>query len=394
LALYVALGGVLWIGDYSIGTIKVLIFVLLLISCFRYFTKRENLKGLSFFLLIYSSLVFLMVMNGSELSPLFLWGPLENYMLFVIGYNLSREDRVNNRDIKIAIVIIGFLCFLTVTNFLLGIPNWTSPIELNRIASLNKMTGGSFVASKLYQTGFGLARTGWGNSIAPFVPLAFLLYKECQQQRWMTLLLTISIILSILFCGSRGAVLVTTITIFLFSYKMRYLKFFRYATIIFPIIVLLLWELSFLYEEQLIEYYRLGSGDITTGRSEQYAYIGQMFDRMGMFGLGLNGTYSFLKSVGLPYNIHNAYVNIFLQFGWITGILFAFFVLIVVGYVVREFVKAKDISMICLCLILISGIVSSFYEPMGVWGTRCWYSVWWVALGIFWNKKTISMVWN
>lgn len=131
LAIYVALGGVLWFCSYSIWIIKALTLVLLLISCRTFFTERECMKGLSFFLLIYSALILSMMMNGSELFPLFLWGPVENYLLFVIGYNISKDDEINEMYPTMAILIIGFFCFLTVTNFLSGFPDWISPMELD-----------------------------------------------------------------------------------------------------------------------------------------------------------------------------------------------------------------------------------------------------------------------
>ena len=392
-AIYLSLGGVVWFYNTSIGVYKSLILLFLLFLCRRFFTKA-NLYGWGFTVFLLVLLYISHEMSGKDFSdflPLS-WGLIDNFIFFTIGYNFTKNGFVDADFSKTMLFSVSFFCLLTVTNFLFNTPDWISPIDVERTNKIYYDSRTIIENIPLYSSGFGLGRTGWGHTLALCIPFSLYFFLNNDRKVLPCILILITL-LSVILSGSRGAFL-SVLTIFCLYMAKKASKSFIsvvFLLVLFSPIILIYGEQIFNF---ITEHFRLDNSDISNKRFEQYSHIPNMINEMGVWGLGVGGTKLYLSNLGLDYSLHNNYIRIFLEHGWVVGLIGGCWVLFIMKLTILTILKEKQNTyQFCASCVIISGLISCFFEPNAVFLARTWYVVWWFSLGIIFNnyrKKKVN----
>ena len=109
------------------------------------------------------------------------WGIIENFILFLVGYNFAFSKFQDKGFLYVLLMPVSIACLMTISNFLTGIPNWYAPSQYSIAESVQ--ANQHFVMKSLYETGFSWSRNGWGNSLALYLPLCFIL-RNYTKKRW------------------------------------------------------------------------------------------------------------------------------------------------------------------------------------------------------------------
>ena len=127
LFLYLAIAPIAWFASSPIGIYKRILLVLLLIFSI---TKIKVILNKDFLLVLiaYSCLFTSVWINGLD-NDLFNFssGYIENILFFIIGCSIASKDTIINKIAPWTYYILALFCLLTITNFAIGIPAWTSP---------------------------------------------------------------------------------------------------------------------------------------------------------------------------------------------------------------------------------------------------------------------------
>lgn len=116
-----------------------------------------------------------------------------------------------------------------------------------------------------------------------------------------------------------------------------------------------------------------------------------MLSEGGLLGLGIHGTYNYLKHQGIHYDLHNTYLRIFCECGAIVGTVMIALAAWLLRSLCKDIWKNCDLEALCLPLVLLSGLFSGLWEPQAVFGTVNWWSLWWFVLGVYIaNKRFIN----
>ena len=219
-SIVLALGGVVWFANFSIGLYKIALSIILLILCFDYILKPKIKQSKYLLLLFFATIIsnIITTVSNADYNYLTLFAMVEHLILFIIGYHFARNNLITNKFIFSIILIIGTISSLTVTNYFIGIPNWISPIENLRIEELAEQNI-TLDAINLYSSGFGLGRTGWSTTLSLFIPLCLICIERQYMPKISKLLLCI-LLSSIIVSGSRGGMLsaCTILLIYNFHY--------------------------------------------------------------------------------------------------------------------------------------------------------------------------------
>ena len=374
MSIYLALGPIIWFASYSLGTVKRILFFLVIVSFLGCF-KPLKIKGLSFLLLtalyVFMSLVMTRSLGEDGLSS-FLLGVLEEYFFFVIGFNIAKTTFFNGSKYVGTIVLFPLVgALLTVMNYMVGVPNWTVPGEELRYAELSEF---GYEIRALWASGFSWGRNGWGCTLSLVLPLCFILRKKMH-----TYVAWLIIMSSIFLCGNRNGVLAATLSLALFLVLNRD-KANKRSTILLIVLavalVLTIFGISGIYST-----FRLDSSDITAGRSAQYLFIGEIIKEMGFWGLGFKGTNAFFATCGLgDHAFHNAYLNMVFQYGWIMIIFLLPIIVIAIKSIILG-LKDKNTVHASMALIIFSGLMLALFEPTVIFGSLGGYAIWWFAFG-------------
>lgn len=214
-AFYLAIGNVVWFAHFILGSLKLGLLALILLSTLGLFLNRRNYVGLGWFLLLLPFLLIALSKSTLQGAEGFDWlkGFFENYIFLFLGYAFLREGYDTQRLLRYIPLVTCTLCALIVSNFFFGFPNWTSPIAAE---AYRKAVAGGYMQAELVtmnSSGFGLGRTGWATTLASYLPLTlFFVHKKK-----VFLLGYVLIALAILLSASRGGLLLLlTITTVLF----------------------------------------------------------------------------------------------------------------------------------------------------------------------------------
>ena len=322
-------------------------------------------------------------MNGKNDNALSsYWGIFDNYLFFILGYTFFQEGLIQSKFLTIVTFVISIFCLLTISNYIFNIPNWISPIEQLRVELLSSQNV-EVDEIPLFSSGFGLGRTGWGHTIVLFLPICLLgIYKK----KKYSLIYFLCVLGSIIVCGSRGALFIALLLLLLFLHRISRKNGTRQIVIFFCLFFLVFVVLF--TSSWWITHFRLDANDLTTGREEQYSYIGTMLQDMPFWGLGVGGTHEFLNKYGISHDLHNTYVRIFLEYGVVVGFSLLLFAIYSFKRVLGEFLLHNKCDLkFCSALIVLSGLISAMIEPSAVFGARAWYVVWWFFLGVLYNKN-------
>lgn len=382
LVLFLGLGCVVWFSSFSLGLIKVLLMLLIISSHFNLLFRKTLYVNILYFVLIIFlvSITFLRepFSKSSEILLLY-YNYFENYFFYILGYYYVSNNNINNSFLKGIIYIITPFCFFTLLNFTLGIPNWHAPNIEEHYNDMNKM-GLKAELVTLSSSGFGLGRTGWATTLLQYLPLC-LAFRGRSSSLLIGIICFITIILSILVSGSKGGMLYSVILITIIICKLG-LK----GKIIFLSLLFIIVSFLFVNIDTFLDFFRLNSVDVTTGRGDQYKLIPLFYSMIRPFGIGVNGSSELMEAFGLNYSFHNVYLRILIDYGWFIGCLVIIFTFHLLTRIVKTLFLVnlrENRLMIISSLVLLSGILSGLTEPGAVFEARNWWVIWWFFLGIF-----------
>ncbi len=108
-----------------------------------------------------------------------------------------------------------------------------------------------------------------------------------------------------------------------------------------------------------------------------------MIRESGFFGLGIHGTYQFLKSQGIHYDLHNTYLRVLCECGVLVGLTMIGLAVWLLKTIYKDIKNETNLKSLTLPLLLLSGIMSGLWEPQAVFGSVNWWCLWWFALGVY-----------
>tara|TARA_R110002096_G_scaffold415027_1_gene616437 strand:+ start:855 stop:2078 length:1224 start_codon:yes stop_codon:yes gene_type:complete len=382
LAFNIGLGPVIWFMDFSLGSIKLILFISLILLHFKVLLYKKTYRYWNFFLIIIFLLFISLFkdLNYSNDKLLVLFTFIQNYYFFILGYYYINNNLISIRFIKSILSVVVFFCILTISNFIIGIPDWIQPFQIQKFEEMQVHNYERFT-SPLYSTGFGLARTGWATTLSQFIPLALIL-REFKNNIFGNLSLLI-ITSSIVFTGSRGGLLITLfiISIYIILRLPLIKQFLIFLAIISISLFLVYSENSFLYE-----FYRLDSDDISTGRAILYNFVPEMLYEGGILGLGYSGSINFFSDkINSSIAFHNVYLRLMVDYGFIFGLIIIFISMFIIFKIIKIYIFNYNIEIVLISFVLISGIISGFLEPSAMYEARYWWIPFWFFCGVILN---------
>jgi len=281
---------------------------------------------------------------------------------------------------------MAVLCWLTVTSKLLGVPVWVAPSVFN--------------SDPLYVSGFGSLRTGWSGGIALFIPVLLLLTSD-NRSTFISIIITLLAIAGIvgsqLTVAGRAGLLASLMIISLYSIV-------RVKKIYIVVIVLLMVVSVIPFSDYLLVHLRFdrlegsgGSADVlnhfSAGRIGSYIQALSWFAEKPFTGFG------FGQATFGGHEIHNFWLRLLVEGGVLLPATF-FSVLLAILFRLRKQFKMlknvndhelKDSSVsvykytnlnLSVLMIILCGVIISFFEPNVFLGSFQNTAIWWAAAGV------------
>lgn len=384
LTLYLALGSIVWFANFTLGSFKAILLILIILLHLPLFSKKSAYVNLTLFIFFITlvSISFQLKTNDNYLTSKFslYYTYFLNYFFYLLGYYYCRHNLIGRVSFRKIVYTVFPLCLLTIVNLFFNFPDWHAP---NVIEHFDKMESLGYQAelTQLYSSGFGLGRTGWATSLLQYLPLCLFFSFQEKNNRMFGYISFIIILFSIMISGSRGgffyAILLTILIIIKTKSSRKVFLIFILLTLLFSI---LLNSLDF------ISFYRLDSGDVTSGRGLQYLLIPEMVSQAGLFGLGIDGSYLFSRNYLIEHALHNVYARLLIDYGWILGggliimIIIIFFRTLKILFFIPY--KGNEVLYIAT-FVIIGGLLAGITEPGAIFEARSWWVIWWFELGIF-----------
>ena len=283
--------------------------------------------------------------------------------------------------------VLSLFCLITIVNFFTGIPAWNAP----SMQMIEKEMGVIIQEyDKLYQTGFSWSRSGWGISMSLFLPLLFLFNKQNTKNFRKVILAFIFVLFSLFLCGNRSGLLGFIIACFLIfqNDEINY-HFRKYKTKAYIIIAVLL----IVFTSFVIKNLRLDADDISANRLNMFVYLPNLIQGIEFWGIGMGESKELLRRVGaLDFQFHNTPINSIIEFGWLYGLSIVIIMISIFCQYLKRYKQDPQVAV--YGAILISGIVTSMFEPAAIFGYLGGYCLWWFAYGIFVAKYKHSNIIN
>ncbi len=375
--IYLGLGPVTWFAGIGFGMLKRVLLVLIVLS-FLPDIKGKPIKGVGRLLVIFSFLGISLWVNhsGNQDYTSLIIGVVENVLFFIIGYRFVQNGFLTSKVYKNVVSILAFFCFFTITNAIIGLPDWYTPYFQVLEASINRSL---LEYDKLWSTGFSWSRAGWGCSICLYIPLCVPLIKK-YDNRQLGILCLIIISISLIICGCRSGLVGVAFSMGVIMYALfRDKKSVRRELFLLLILLILL----IVFSNTLLEHFRIGTGDVSAGRLEQYERIPQLISIMPFWGLG-DGTLKewFEANIGQQHSLHNTYARNLIEYGWLYGVSILLLTFSIIFYYFRT-VKARIQEPLVFSSILITGSIAALFEPALIFGYLGGYCLWWFSFGAF-----------
>ena len=376
-AIYLGLGPVTWFAGFGFGMLKRVLLVLIVLL-FLPDVFGKTIKGVGKVIVLFFFLGISLWVNysGKNDYTSLIIGLIENLLFFIIGYRFIQKGFLTGKVLKIVVSILAFFCIFTISNAIIGIPDWYTPYFQTLEESLNRSL---YEYDKLWSTGFSWSRAGWGCSICLYLPICIPLIRDIKN-RSLGLICSFLIFVSLLICGCRSGLVGVVLSMGVILYALfRNKKAVMIKALLFIAIVII----ALVFSNSLLEHFRIGTGDVSAGRLEQYEKIPQLISLMPFWGFG-DGTLKdwFEAYIGQQHTLHNTYARSLIEYGWLYGITLLFITLYIIKYYLKA-VKARIEQPLIFSSVLITGLVAALFEPALIVGYLGGYCLWWFAFGVF-----------
>lgn len=380
ITLFLALGNIVWFANFTLGTVKIVLMILIVILNINVFLNPRNYVGFFWFLILTPFLIFTAVNSHGTVNDKIYWlyGFAENYLFLMLGYSCFVRGEDVGRMLKMIVPLTVFFCVLIIGNFIWGVPHWVSPIAK---AAYTSAVNNGYIGAELapmYSTGLGIARTGWATTLCSYLPLTHFFINNKRLFYPAYVIIALTAILS----ASRGGLFLTLFITTILFVKSSNGGAFKTISIL-SIATLFLLTMPYITDIEHFLRLPIGGGnlDFSTGRTSQYEHIPDMLREGGLFGLGIHGTFYFLKSQGIHYDLHNTYMRVLCEYGMFVGLTMIGLSIWLLKTIIKDIKNEKNLKLLSLPLVLLSGILSGLWEPQAVFGTVNWWCLWWFVLG-------------
>lgn len=278
-------------------------------------------------------------------------------LLFACGF-LEKRGTIE-AVARLSVEVFALFCLFSVVLIFI-IPNYTSPLN------------GDLV---LAQTGFGGSRTGWSPAIALYLPWVYTGIFVSGLIVWLGCLVMLAN--QVLVAGRTG--MISALVAFIIYGVTR--KNIKGLMLTFGIL-----SAVYFFAINNMELLRLNSGgvdsraaldELSTGRIEVYITSFKIISEYFIAGIGIGD----IIYAGEKWSIHNVILKSAAESGVLHAVTIVgiFFVALQRGL---RGVFQKNLLIIPAFLTVLSGIVSSFFEPVGMFGTFYSAGFWWVCFSI------------
>lgn len=368
--LYLALNPCIWFASFRLGPIKNIIIVLLALFAIPMIAKAPRKAVYTFIItLIFVGLNFYYSPPTQD-NTIFLFGILENFLMFILGYTLLQKNDISNKMLLwvLSMVVIGSL--LAISNYFFNIPGWYSPAQTMNYSNLAQY---GYTMYPMWSTGLSFDRNGWGCSLSLLLPLCFAMNTH---KKYPYVVYGI-IFTSLFLCANRNGLLATLVVLYMYIMSNSQSSTRK----IFIIFITVVGALIILGSSIFLSMMRFDTEDISSGRMEQYLLIPKMISEMGFWGLGHNATAEFINHEGLgTHMLHNTYFKILVEYGWLLGFVFFRIVIDIINKI-RFALKTDNKYLRIAAYILIAGLLTGLFEPMTVFGVYGGYAMFWICYG-------------
>jgi O-antigen ligase len=374
-AAYVGMGPIYWIPWVNIKVIELiktaLFFAIIfwpilqgtLVSRFNFpGGKKVFLLFFTFFLISIPSML-----QGEQTASFYRLQNTVQIFTFLFACGFLTRKKMAEYVVSLAVRIFVFFGILSLV-LMLVVPDYVSPLN----DGLN-----------LSQTGLGGSRTGWSPSIALYIPWLYSGFL-ISSGYWLWIGGLSMIANQVLVAGRTG--MVAALIPFLFY------GLLRKNVKVFILVAVGIATISFLAIDNL-ELLRLGVGglngragldELSTGRTEQYLVALNAISERPIMGYGTGE----LQFKGSSWLIH----NIPLKFATEGGIPYA---LSVVGLFVIALYRGwkgfgkRDWFVVSAFLTVLSGVITSLFEPGAMYGSFNSAGFWWLCFAICVNTRQL-----
>lgn len=207
--LFLALANIVWFSHYTLGSVKMVLMVLVVLFNIKVFLNSKNYIGFPGLLFLIPLLIITAIASHGTAGEKVYWlyGFLENYIFLMLGYAYFSKGRNINEMLRLILPFTITFCLLIIGNFTIGVPNWVSPVVKDSYDSAISAGYYGGELAPMYSTGFGIARTGWATTLCSYLPLTLILIKNKKFFIPAYIIIAATAILS----ASRGGLFLTLI---------------------------------------------------------------------------------------------------------------------------------------------------------------------------------------
>lgn len=366
-AIYIGMGPVYWLPWIPlrfVDAIKVSLYAIVVF--WPIFQKKTDFRlyfpgGSKVFLLMIAFLATsIPSMLLSDLLPaLYKLQNMVQILLLVFSCGYLEKRGALEAVAQLSVKIFATSCLLSVI-LMFVIPDYTNPLN-NELA--------------LVQTGFGGSRTGWSPAVALYLPW---IYSGIFVSGIFVWIGGFAMIANQVLVAGRTGIISALVAFLIYGIVRKNVKQLLLTCGVLSIV--------YLFAINNLELLRLNSGsfssldgldELSTGRIKVYSTSLKIISEYFVTGIGLGE----FKYAGENWAIH----NILLKSAAESGVLHAitiigiFFLALQRGW---RGVVQKNGLIISAFLTVSSGIVTSFFEPVGMFGTFYSAGFWWVCFSL------------
>lgn len=363
-AIYVGTGPVYWfpwMGNYLIGILKIILFLSIVIWPFLQKISIDRLQfpgGRRIFLLMI--IFFLLSIPGMLIgdldSSIYRFTNIIQIFSFVYACGFLIKRKTIEYVVFLSVRIFAFFCFISFA-LIVFVPDYVSPLN---------------DGLHLADTGLGGSRTSWSPAIALFVPW---IYSGVGVfGGYVILLVAVAMLGNQVLVAGRTGMVASVLPFLFYGIFRKNIKFLFFVLIIFSLIIL--------FAINNLELLRLNSGglgsrddlnELSSGRVELiFGALGEIYNNPFM------GAGSGVSSFG---GVHNEILRAAVE-GGIPYALSLAAVIFVALYRGWKGVVNKNWFIAAAFLTVLSGVVSSMFEPAGLLGSFNNFTFWWLCFSI------------
>lgn len=369
-SLYLGLSPIFWfpfIPPAFILFFKFFLFFIISLFTFSYYYLKKSPKfnfpggGKTIYLLITMFLLLLpYILFGYHSANAFSLVNIFQIIIFLMASIVIIEMKQVHNVIKSSLKIVSLFVFISVVLMFL-IPAFPNPFN---------------PALNLLNSGFGGSRTGWGPSIALYIPFILPFFSN--------ITLVLLYLSSQLMTGGRAGFYFSLLLLPFSIYSEKSLKLYCKVSVvvIFGVLALFIHSPDFLSELRVLNSFDFSSKDINEVSSGRVALLEDALlsiSNSPFFGQAVHSSF-------VGEGVHNVFIKNWVYYGFLyllCSLLLVLYVLIKSFFRVFSVQQNVDKKMcVALFLVLSNGFLLAMIEPSIIFGNFNTFSVWWFCFAL------------